>query len=147
MIAVTEAMDKSFDFSSVPLPVLAFALACLPMITVHYLSLYHAAMTTRVRNFMWRSLPVAVAGAAAAMLKLEHGEFYAGAMLGPYIQWHVARVMFDRHVSEMGRPPRTFGRRMLEGDTNEERIFSLACGMAVVVLPIGIVGIVSWLLH
>jgi hypothetical protein len=36
---------------------------------------------------------------------------------------------------------------MLEGDTDDERSFGLACGMGVVVLPVGIVVLVAFLMR
>jgi hypothetical protein len=133
-------------WNKTPAPIV-FGLACLPMITVHYCSLYDFIMTDRWRKFMRMSFPVALVVAAPAMLLLEHGALYAGAIVSPYIQWHITRALYDWHVGKAGRPPRTYGKRLLEGDTDDERTFGLACGMGVVVLPISIFGVVELLMR
>jgi hypothetical protein len=104
-------------------------------------------MTERLRKLMYISIPAALVAAVPAFLLLEDGEFYAGAILSPYIQWHVTRALYDWHIRKAGRPPRTYGKRMFEGDTDDERIFGLTCGVGVVVLPIGIFGLVALLMQ
>jgi hypothetical protein len=133
-------------WNKTPAPIV-FGLACLPMIAVHAWSLYDFIMTERWRMFMRMSFPVALVVAVPAMFLLEHGALYGGAIVSPYIQWQVARALYDWHIGKAGRPPRTYGTRMLEDDTDDERTFGLACGMGVVVLPIGIFGVVELLMH
>jgi hypothetical protein len=75
------------------------------MITVHYWSLYDNIVTDRWRKLMRMSFPVGLVVAAPAMHFLEHGVFYAGAIVSPYIQWHVTRALYDWQTRKAGRPP------------------------------------------
>lgn len=127
------------------LPVVHIVLLAAPMIFALDAPSLHRIMDRKFTSIAKCLLPILVGLAIVASVLHPFRYAMGAAILSPFLQWFVTKLLYTRFRRIHGRPPRIAEERRVDGSSVEDFNFRVSANVLVLGVPIVVIGSTMWI--